>query len=323
MVQRRSDSPGDPVLDTPERERSVKAVEHAAEILVILGSQQVGVGVTSLAKQLDLNVSSVHHILRTLQSYQLVEQSPNSKLYRLGVRSLRLGQAYLAGLDLYSIATPLLKRVALECGETVSLVAVEGLRLTQLATIPSSHTVRSIDSPTSRHNSHASALGKVLLSAMSASDLREHIAQVGLARFTSHTITSFRQLEDELRQVRERGYGLDLEELEAGLCCVATGVRNHADELIAALVMSVPSSRFDDDQSRFLIRLATRAAGEISGRLGYQSTEPQSHPEEVVSPTANGPSTSDLVSSDSKISEPSVQVSSSSSPSATWSPASP
>lgn len=258
---------------TRERERAVKSVEHAAEVLTILASQHGGLGVTVLAQRLDLNVSSVHHILRTLLAYQLVEQSPNSKLYRLGIRSLRLGQAYLAGLDLYAIAMPLLKRAAHECGETITLASIDGLRVAELATIPGAHTVRSLGSPTSRHNAHATALGKVILAGLTSDDLREHVAQVGLARFTVRTVGSYRALETELARVRERGYALDLEELEPGLCCVAAGIRNHADELIAALAISAPSSRFGAEQGRCLTNLGFRTARQISARLGHAAAE--------------------------------------------------
>ena len=44
---------------------------------------------------------------------------------------------------------------------------------------------------------------------------------------TPRTITSARRLLKELRVIRERGYGLDEEEREKGVWCLAAPVRNH------------------------------------------------------------------------------------------------
>ena len=92
--------------NSSNRDRTVKSVEHALDILEFLARQRRGVGVTHLAGQLKLNVSTVHHLLKTLESRKLIEQHPTSKLYRLGIRSLQIGQVYLADHDLYTGALP-------------------------------------------------------------------------------------------------------------------------------------------------------------------------------------------------------------------------
>jgi ABC-type sugar transport system substrate-binding protein len=84
--------------DRALRERSVKSVQHAMDILDLLSGPTRATGVTGIAAQLGMNVSTVHHLLRTLQSRRLVEQDPESRLYRLGVRAAELGDAYRSGL---------------------------------------------------------------------------------------------------------------------------------------------------------------------------------------------------------------------------------
>jgi ABC-type sugar transport system substrate-binding protein len=68
------------------------------DILDLLAGPVRASGVTGVAAALGMNVSTAHHLLRTLQARGLVEQDPESKLYRLGVRTVALGDAYLAGL---------------------------------------------------------------------------------------------------------------------------------------------------------------------------------------------------------------------------------
>jgi predicted transcriptional regulator len=89
------DLPADSDAISPGRERSVKSVDHALDILEFLTTERGAIGVTQLARHLGMNASTVHHLLRTLEARHFVEQHPVSKLYRLGVRSLHVGQAYL------------------------------------------------------------------------------------------------------------------------------------------------------------------------------------------------------------------------------------
>ncbi len=251
------------------RERRVKSVDHAIDILDLLAGPLKSAGVTQLSSHLGMNVSTVHHLLRTLQARQLVEQDSDSKLYRLGVRSVQLGDAYLAGLDLYGIAQAVLRDASRECGETVTLAALDGASITTLATVPGRFTVRSIGAATDRHNAHATALGKVLLAGLPDEELHEMIAEAGMSRFTPNTIGTFRQLQAHLEQVRQQGYGLDLEELEVGLCCVAVPVPAQRREMVTAIGASVPIARFDDERRCSLIELLRSTARRISARLGH------------------------------------------------------
>ncbi|HUX87522.1 MAG TPA: IclR family transcriptional regulator [Chloroflexota bacterium] len=252
------------------RDRAVKSVEHALDILDLLARRKTAAGVTQLAEELGMNVSTAHHLLRTLQSRRLVEQDPDSKLYRLGVRSVQLGQAYLASLDIYAVTHPFLREAALQCGETVTLAALDGTSIVTLATIPGRFTVRSLGATTNRHNAHATALGKILLAGLPPSELHDMVAESGLTRFTPHTIGTFRQLEADLEQVRDRGFALDLQELEVGLGCAAVGIPNHRGEMVAAIGVSVPVARFDDGRRTDLINLLRKAAQQIATRLGYE-----------------------------------------------------
>jgi len=103
--------------------------------------------------------------------------------------------------------------------------------------------------------------------------LHDLVAESGLTRFTPHTIGTFRQLEADLKRVREQGFAVDLQELEVGLGCLAVGIPNHRHEMVAAIGVSVPIARFDDDRRLELIDLLREAAQQIATRLGYEDEE--------------------------------------------------
>jgi DNA-binding IclR family transcriptional regulator len=253
------------------RERTVKSVEHAIDIVDLLAGPVRAAGVTQVSAALGMNVSTAHHLLRTLRARGLVEQDPESKLYRLGARTVQLGDVYLEGHDLYGVAQPALRDASRDCGETVTLAGLEGTTITTLVTIPGRFTVRSIGGATDRHNAHATALGKILLASLPPGDVPEMVAEAGMTRFTPNTLGTLRQLEAHLEQVRQQGYALDLEELEMGLCCVAVEVTNHRGQTVAAVGISVPVARFDDQCRRRLLELLQRTSRRIAARLGQPS----------------------------------------------------
>jgi DNA-binding IclR family transcriptional regulator len=89
-----------------------------------------------------------------------------------------------------------------------------------------------------------------------------------LRRFTDHTITDRFLLAKELDAIRQQGYALDDEEHEVGVRCVAAPVRNSQGATIAALSISMPSVRLPDSEIPRYRELVTRAAEEISRKLG-------------------------------------------------------
>ena len=60
---------------------------------------------------------------------------------------------------------------------------------------------------------------------------------------TRKTLTDAEAMRAELRVTRERGYAIDDEETFDGVRCVAAPVRDHRDQIIAAMGISGPSTR--------------------------------------------------------------------------------
>jgi DNA-binding IclR family transcriptional regulator len=72
-------------------------------------------------------------------------------------------------------------------------------------------------------------------------------------------------LERELARVRQYGQASDNEELELGVRCMAAGIYDDQNKLIAGLSISSPSSRMEDS---WMPRLK-ETAKEISQTLGF------------------------------------------------------
>jgi DNA-binding IclR family transcriptional regulator len=113
---------------------------------------------------------------------------------------------------------------------------------------------------------HLTSVGKLFLAADEPQRIRSYATRTGLQGHTKNSITQLNDLERELSKVRQYGQATDNEELELGVRCMASGIYDDQDKLIAGLSISAPSGRLEDDWLPKL-RETTR---QISETLGHK-----------------------------------------------------
>jgi len=115
---------------------------------------------------------------------------------------------------------------------------------------------------------HATAVGKTLLAYLDPEKARKVWEKGGLKRKTRYTITDSLALEQELARIREAGYAVDREEAVLGAWCVAAPVRDHKDQVVAALSVSMLAVRLGRSSEREIATLVKSVAAHISAALG-------------------------------------------------------
>src|SRR5919197_4093496 len=121
---------------------TIRAVVRAAQLLEILRTADGGVGLQELADRSGLAKPSTFRMIRTLEQLRLVERLPGQDRYRLGVRRLEFGQAYLEQIDFRREALPVMERLRVEFNETVHLgVLDDQLRVVYLEKLDTAHAV--------------------------------------------------------------------------------------------------------------------------------------------------------------------------------------
>ncbi|MEI2777183.1 MAG: IclR family transcriptional regulator [Tetrasphaera sp.] len=248
--------------DTP-----VQSVDRAVSILDLLaGAGELGV--TELARRLDVHKSTASRLVAALEKWELVEQVDARGGYRLGVGLLRLAGTAAAGLDLVEQARPVCRRLAQETGLTVNLAVLSGDQALYLDQVAGTSALQSYNWVGQRIPLHATSNGKVLLSELDPRRVSELLGQP--VAHTPATITDPRALRAQLDAVRTDGFAVAVDELEDGLTAVAAPVRNAHGEITASISVSGPSFRLDHARIGALRRLIVPAAAEISRRLGWR-----------------------------------------------------
>jgi DNA-binding IclR family transcriptional regulator len=112
---------------------------------------------------------------------------------------------------------------------------------------------------------HLTSVGKLFLAHDDPQRVRAYATRTGLAGHTRNSLTDLGALERELARVRQQALARDNEELELGVRCMAAGIYDDQDRLVAGLSISAPADRLDEGWSD---RLRATAA-QISAALGH------------------------------------------------------
>ena len=220
------------------RRRGVQSLDRAFELLESMADAGGIATLSELAKSTGLPMPTIHRIVQSLVAGGYVRKDVSHR-YALGPRLIRLGE--VAGLTLGARATPYLRRLAQQIGETANLAMLEGDSVVYVAQAPSPHAMRMFTEVGRHVLPHCTGVGKALLAELPVQHVVELIGRTGLPARTEHTLTDPDALLGELRRIREQGFAVDDGEQEVGVRCVAVAVTTRPARL--AISVSGPSGR--------------------------------------------------------------------------------
>ena len=247
----------------------IKTLENSLSVLEALSQSNSSMSIREISEKLQIYPSSVHRILDTLRHRGYVEQDPDTQRYQLGLKLVELGMSKLYQVDLIKETTPYLKELVAQYNETTYLGVLVGREVLVVAREDCTRNIRMVSEIGKRVPAHCTALGKVLLAYLPREQRKKILEGRKLSQFTKNTITSKRELEKELKKVREQGFAVDRGEYEDELHCVGAPIRNYQEKVVGAISIAGPAFRMDVDKRDDLKKALIQTAREISKRLGY------------------------------------------------------
>jgi IclR family KDG regulon transcriptional repressor len=227
-----------------------------------------------VAKEAELPPSTAFRLLTTLVQLRYVDYDAQSRRYRLGLKLLELGHLVSQRLDLPSLAMPLLHRLSHASGETAHLSIRDGDEGVFIAKVEADHSVR-LHTPLGRRVAlHAGASMKILLAHLPDEVIEGYIARQAESPSSGRKPVDRDRLWAELRRVRAQGVCVTRSEQTPGAAGVSAAVRDHSGSVVAGLTISGPEARFTPAKVERFVALVTRAAGDLSSRLGHVKQEP-------------------------------------------------
>lgn len=246
----------------------VRALERALDLLDAFSLAEPELSFTELIERSGLSKGTAVRLLSVLERRGLLERSPDTDRYRIGLRSFELGSIYIQSLQLESVSEPYLKELAETCGQSANLGILDHGEVVHLYVVPASRPIHFSVRSGQRDAAHSSGLGKVLLAALSDTEIDDVIATRGLAYRTPATITTPEALRTALDEVRAQGYAIDDEESVTGLSCIAAPFFDDRGRVAGAISISGLSHEYVEPNRSAYITAVCQAAQGISLRLG-------------------------------------------------------
>lgn len=193
---------------------------------------------TTLCAKLDIDKSTMSRLLQTLKDEGFISYLEKSNEIIPNDIGIKTNQATRIEL-LIKKTNVLLEEIAKLTGECSYLGIFDEYRMLYLNQIDfSNREIKTRNNVGIQASLHTNAIGKSIL-AFGNYDLRK----IKLNQYTNNTITNINSLEEELSQVREKGFSMDNKEYQDGMRCVAVPLFNKDNTLIAAVGISGSSSR--------------------------------------------------------------------------------
>jgi DNA-binding IclR family transcriptional regulator len=250
---------------------AVQVLERMFTLIDVLASRDEAVSLKEISEKAGLHPSTAHRILNDLATGRFVDR-PQPGSYRLGMRLLELGNLVKGRLNVRDAALSPMRELHKLIQQPVNLSMRQGDEIVYVERAYSERSGMQVVRAIGGHAPlHLTSVGKLFLAADDPQRIRAYATRTGLQGHTKNSLTSLDALERELGKVRQYGQASDNEELELGVRCMAAGIYDDQNKLVAGLSISAPSGRLED---AWLLKLK-ETARHISEALGNKNNSPR------------------------------------------------
>lgn len=248
---------------------SVKSADRAFDIIEYVADAAEPPSFSQMLADLRIPRSSLFHLLNNLLGRGYLEQDAVTDRYRVGDH-VRLLARKISGPPLATLVTPFLKQLTSELNETAGFYVRDGSTVETVASTTSSQALAYTMKVGERAPLYAVSSGKIMLSKMSTGDFDAYLKNLTFEAITPHTITSKRQLREDLSAVRQNGFAHSREEFTPGITGIATAVE-HDGRLFGAVNLAVPTVRFNEEQETIFRRQLSSIAAALGQMLASRT----------------------------------------------------
>ena len=221
---------------------TVDAAAKALELLSVFSFREPRLSLADLAARTGIPRATAFRLLSTLEQSGFLVKDHGA--YQLGIKCFVLGNIVAGGLDLRETARPHLAALRESTRETTQIAILDHWQVVYLERMLSPLSVGYMRSRAGAIlPAYCTGLGKTLLAFRPEAEVGAWVARQKFPALTPKTITSGKRLLKELAAIRDRGYGLDEEEREKGVSCIAAPICNHTGDVVAAISVAGPTGR--------------------------------------------------------------------------------
>lgn len=219
----------------------IQSLDRGLAVIRAFNGERRTMSLAELSQAIGISRPSARRFLLTLQALGYVAQEGSR--FRLLPRVLDLGGAYLTSGELPGIVNPFLNDLNSQAREACGVGVLDRDEAVYIARVSAQRRMMSFNVQVgTRIDPVVTSLGRVLLAHLDAADLGTFVERRRVLG-TLPQIGEISQLQDELAEVREKGWILVDQVVEVGVRSIAVPLRNSAGTVIAGLNIAAHTTR--------------------------------------------------------------------------------
>ncbi|WP_417243671.1 IclR family transcriptional regulator [Celeribacter sp.] len=208
--------------------------------------------------------ATLYRLLQTLTNQRMLSHDPDTGMYTLGVRLVRLAHDAWRTSSLAPIARPYLDALSEKIGETVHLAQLDHAQVIYVDKRNALQPLPMYSEAGKVGPAYCTGVGKAMMAYLPEDELAGVLAQQSWHRFTDGTLTDAAALQAELSAIRARGHAYDREEHELGIICVALPIRSERGRVLGAISVTSSTLRSSLDTLDTFVPLIRDTADHIA-----------------------------------------------------------
>ncbi len=244
---------------------SIQSVTKALQVLELF-TEKPGWSITEIGERLKFPSSTTHRLVITLEEAGYLYREQETKKYYLTIKPYLIGSKTETVSQLEKQAQRVIQLLAREINESVNISIAQGIYAVTVLKAHPERKFSAVPNIGDKRQLHATSVGKCLL-AYNSNGCYDQLmsSKEPLKAYNKRTLTDRKMIDESLKTVREEGFAIDREEVEAGLTCFGAPIFDEMRHCIAAVSISVPTFRIGHEQ--FFIDRVIETAAEISSKF--------------------------------------------------------
>lgn len=214
---------------------------------------------------------TVYRTVAALLAEGLLEEGAMTGKLALGPRLIVLASRSWSRSELRNSFSEDLKHLRDITGETVHLAILNGHQMAYIEKIESPRAVQMSSRIGTSVPLHSTSVGKAFMAAMSEPECERLLKELPdhFPAYTANTLINKEALRSHLVVTRQRGWSIDDEEQEPGICCYGAAILGRSGQPIAAVSLSTLRFRHPEDVMGAFIRPLLETCHAISQRIAH------------------------------------------------------
>lgn len=248
-----------------------KHIKSIHRVIDIIEEIQVNRGsrIKDLAQTLDMNKSTIHTHLATLQNRGYVTKNSDDE-YHLDFQFFVLGGGVRDYRSIFNDVRPILLDIANETGEIVSYVIESNGKMIFLADELGENAIRTKVHPGFCTELHTSPEGQALLAHLSNERRNSILSRINYNNYPGLNRSG---LEEELETIRDQGFTYGSNSVTENVTAISAPVVDNNDVLHGAIVIAGPTIRFDEDVVSDYIELLLEKIAHFNVNISYKTSD--------------------------------------------------